>query len=683
MLASTGRGDCPGVRQSVQVEVESEPLTLQIGGATVRRLNIAVLAGTVSYVHSRLGYGGGMPSETRAPTSGLPRRRAVADRPALGGAARRRARGARHRPAPRPARRDVRGCWRRATSTLEDVPDFLEPTLRKFLPDPSHLKDMDAAVARLVRAVQQGERIVVFGDYDVDGATSSALLLRFFRAVGGNIGVYIPDRRKEGYGPNAPALLKLREEGAAVVVTVDCGVTAYEPLAEARKRRPRPDRDRSSPGRDRAARGASRSSIPTGSTTHSPHKQLAAVGVAFLLRRRRQPRAARGRLVRRRRGPSPTCGSGSTSWRWARCADVVPLTGVNRALVRQGLLVMAAARAMPGWRRWPTSRACSETPGAYHLGFMLGPRVNAGGRVGQADLGARLLSSDDAHEVGALALRLDEFNAERRAIEREVLDQAIARIEGLYGPDRKGLPAALVVESEGWHVGVIGIVASRLVERYGRPTFVIGMDGELGKGSGRSVRGVDLGAAVLAARQSGPAGERRRPRHGGGPHGGARARCPISRSSSTSGSRRSSAPRRAVRELGIDAALAPGAATQELVGMIERAGPFGAGNALPRFALTSVRVNYAQPVGEGHVRCTLVGAERGRVEAIAFRAGQSGARTRAARSGPADPACRRRAAASTATTAAKPCACRSTTPPRPRARSCADSACLISAGRSP
>ena len=180
---------------------------------------------------------------------------------------------------------------------------------------------------------------------------------------------------------------------------------------------------------------------------------------------------------------------------------------------------------MPGWPRWPTSRACSEAPGAYHLGFLLGPRVNAGGRVGQADLGARLLSSDDAHEVGALALRLDEFNAERRAIEREVLDQAIARIEGLYGPDRKGLPAALLVESEGWHVGVIGIVASRLVERYGRPAFVIGMDGELGKGSGRSVRGVDLGAAVLAARQSGPAGQRRRPRHGGRPHGGARARC--------------------------------------------------------------------------------------------------------------------------------------------------------------
>jgi single-stranded-DNA-specific exonuclease len=224
--------------------------------------------------------------------------------------------------------------------------------------------------------------------------------------------------------------------------------------------------------------------------------------------------------------------------------------------------------------------------------------------------------------VGALAIRLDEFNAERRAIEREVLDQAIARIEGLYGPDRKGLPAALVVESEGWHIGVIGIVASRLVERYGRPAFVIGMDGEVGKGSGRSVRGVDLGAAVLAARQSGLLVN-------GGGHAMAagltvaREQLPhlIHFLDQRLAPQLGAAP--AMRELGIDAALAPGAATQELVNMIERAGPFGAGNALPRFALTGVRVDYAQPVGEGHVRCTLVGHQRGRIDAIAFRAGQS------------------------------------------------------------
>ena len=502
---------------------------------------------------------------------------------------------------------------------LEGVPDFLEPTLRKFLPDPSHLKDMDLAVERLVRAGQQGERIVVFGDYDVDGATSSALLLRFFRAIGGNIGVYIPDRRKEGYGPNAPALLKLREEGASVVVTVDCGVTAYEPLTEARKA-----------GLDVVVIDHHQAELalpeafavvdPNRIDDQSPHKQLAAVGVAFLLcvGINRALRAAGWYGDAR---PEPDLRQWLDLVALGTVADVVPLTGVNRALVRQGLAVMQQRRN-PGLAALADVARLREPPGAYHLGFMLGPRVNAGGRVGQADLGARLLASDDVHEVGALAIRLDEFNAERRAIEREVLDQAIARIEGLYGPDRKGLPAALVVESEGWHIGVIGIVASRLVERYGRPAFVIGMDGEVGKGSGRSVRGVDLGAAVLAARQSG------RLINGGGHAMAAgltvaREQLPhlIRFLDERLAPQLGAAP--AVRELGIDAALAPGAATQELVGMIERAGPFGAGNALPRFALTGVRVDYAQPVGEGHVRCTLVGHQRGRIEAIAFRAGQS------------------------------------------------------------
>ena len=572
----------------------------------------------MSYVHSRLGYGGGMPSETRAPRAAflgveqsLTGRRWAArlgdERAALAIAQRHGLPDAMSRLL---AARDV---------DLEDVPDFLDPTLRKFLPDPSHLKDMDAAVARLVRAVRESERIVVFGDYDVDGATSSALLLRFFRAVGGNIGVYIPDRRREGYGPNAPALLKLRQEGAAVVVTVDCGVTAFEPLAEAKRA-----------GLDLIVIDHHQAEIalpeaiavvdPNRIDDASPHKQMAAVGVAFLL-------SVGVNRALREAGWYGADRSEPDLRQWldlvalGTVCDVVPLTGVNRALVRQGLLVMAQRRNA-GLAALADVARLKETPGAYHLGFMLGPRVNAGGRVGQADLGARLLSSDDAHEVGALALRLDEFNAERRAIERAVLDQAIGRIEGLYGPDRKGLPAALVVESEGWHVGVIGIVASRLVERYGRPTFVIGMDGELGKGSGRSVRGVDLGAAVIAARQSGLLVN-------GGGHAMA-AGLTVARSALPDlakflderiAPQLGEAP--AVRELGIDAALAPGAATQELVGMIERAGPFGAGNALPRFALTSVRVNYAQPVGEGHVRCTLIGAERGRVDAIAFRAGQT------------------------------------------------------------
>jgi single-stranded-DNA-specific exonuclease len=502
---------------------------------------------------------------------------------------------------------------------LDGVPDFLEPTLRKFLPDPLHLKDMDAAVARLVRAVQGGERIVVFGDYDVDGATSAALLLRFFRSVGGDAGFYIPDRRIEGYGPNTPALLKLRAEGAAVVVTVDCGVAAFEPLAEAR----RAGLDAIVVDHHLAEIGLPEATAvvdPNRVDDESPHKQLAAVGVAFLL-------AVGINRALREAGwygtgrPEPDLRQWLDLVALGTVCDVVPLTGVNRALVRQGLLVMAQRRNA-GLAALADMVRLKEPPGAYHLSFMLGPRVNAGGRVGQADLGVRLLSSDDPHEVGALALRLDEFNAERRVLERDVLDQAIGRIEGLYGPDRKGLPAALVVESEGWHVGVIGIVASRLVERYGRPAFVIGMDGDLGKGSGRSVKGVDLGAAVIAARQAGLL-------LNGGGHAMA-AGLTVTRAALPElaaflaeriAPQLGAAP--LMRELGIDAALAPGAATQELVGMIERAGPFGAGNALPRFALPSVRVNHAQPVGEGHVRCSLIGAERSRIEAIAFRAGQT------------------------------------------------------------
>ncbi|MDP2375237.1 single-stranded-DNA-specific exonuclease RecJ [Reyranella sp.] len=502
---------------------------------------------------------------------------------------------------------------------LDSVTDFLEPTLRRFLPDPSHLKDMDTAVQRLVRAVQGSERIVVFGDYDVDGATSSALLLRFFRSIGGNIGVYIPDRRKEGYGPNTAALLKLKAEGAAVVVTVDCGVTAFEPLADAKRA-----------GLDAIVIDHHMAEIalpdaiavvdPNRVDEASPHKQMAAVGVAFLLAVGVN-RALRDADWYGESRPEPDLRQWLDLVALGTVCDVVPLTGVNRALVRHGLKVMADRRNL-GLAALADVARLKEAPGAYHLGFLLGPRVNAGGRVGQADLGARLLSSDDPHEVGALALRLDEFNAERRAIEHEVLDQAISRVEGLYGPDRKGLPAALVIESDGWHVGVIGIVASRLVERYGRPAFVIGLDGDLGKGSGRSVRGVDLGAAVIAARQAGLLVN-------GGGHAMA-AGLTVTREALPYLARflderiapqLGAAP--SVRELGIDAALAPAAATQELVDMIERVGPFGAGNALPRFVLMSVRVSYAQTVGEGHVRCTLVGAERGRVEAIAFRANQT------------------------------------------------------------
>ena len=311
---------------------------------------------------------------------------------------------------------------------VDEARRYLDPRLRDLMPDPATLTDAETAARRLAAAVERREAVAIFGDYDVDGATSAALLLRFFRGVGGIIDVYIPDRRKEGYGPNATALVKIKEEGASVVVTVDCGVTAFEPLAEARR-----------VGLDLIVIDHHMAEIalpeaiavvdPNRLDESSPHRQLAAVGVAFLL-------AVGVNRALREAGwygtsrPEPDLRQWLDLVALGTVCDVVPLVGVNRALVRQGLQVMAQRRNAALAALADVARL-KEPPGAYHLCFLLGPRVNAGGRVGQADLGARLLSSDDPHEVGALALRLDEFNAERRAIEREVLDQAIARIEAL------------------------------------------------------------------------------------------------------------------------------------------------------------------------------------------------------------------------------------------------------------
>ena len=404
---------------------------------------------------------------------------------------------------------------------LEGVPDFLDPTLRKFLPDPLHLKDMDAAVARLVRAVRAGERIVVFGDYDVDGATSSALLLRFFRSVGGNIGVYIPDRRKEGYGPNAPALLKLKQEGADVVVTVDCGVTAFEPLAEARRA-----------GLDLIVIDHHQAEIalpeaiavvdPNRIDDASPHKQMAAVGVAFLLcvGVNRALREA-GWYGRHSQRPEPDLRQWLDLVALGTVCDVVPLTGVNRALVRQGLLVMAQRRNA-GLAALADVARLNETPGAYHLGFMLGPRVNAGGRVGQADLGARLLSSDDPHEVGALA------RAARRVQRRAPRHRARGARPG-DRPHRGTLRARPQGPARGAGGRERGLACRR--------------DRHRGQPAGRALRPAGLrdrhgwrpgqGLGPLGARRRSrrggdrrppvrPAGERRRPRHGGRPHRGAK-----------------------------------------------------------------------------------------------------------------------------------------------------------------
>jgi len=493
--------------------------------------------------------------------------------------------------------------------SLEQAERFLHPTLRDDLPDPGHLRGMDAAVARLTRAVAEGEIIAVFGDYDVDGATSAALLQRFLMAVGGRVRVYIPDRQREGYGPNAPALLRLKAEGAAVVITVDCGVTAHAPLAAA-----------ADAGLDvivvdhhiaEPALPAALAIInPNRLDETSPHGVLAAVGVTFLLVVALNRALREGGWYASR--PVPDLLQWLDLVALGTICDVVPLTGVNRALVAQGLRVLQR-RGNLGLAALADAAALGERLDCYHAGFILGPRVNAGGRVGEADLGARLLATDDPDEAKMLAQRLDALNAERREIEARVLAQAIEQVEA------DPAHPLVFVAGEGWHPGVIGIVASRLKERYNRPACVVAVSQGIGKGSGRSVPGVALGAAVIAARQAGLLVN-------GGGH--AMAAGFTVETAKLTALRDFLAERIAAAlgdgdvkpELGIDGLLAADAATPDLVALLERLGPFGAGNSEPRFALPNLRVLRADIVGGQHVRCVLGdGGGSARLKAIAFR----------------------------------------------------------------
>ncbi len=487
---------------------------------------------------------------------------------------------------------------------------FLAPTLRDGLPDPSHLKDMDKAVARLVAAITQGETIAVFGDYDVDGATSSALLRRFIAAAGGKVTIYIPDRQREGYGPNAPALLKLKAQGAGVAVTVDCGITAHAALDEAAAAGLDVvvvDHHLGEPALPRACAVID----PNRIDEESPHGVLAAVGVTFLLV------AGINRALRQagwyETRPEPDLLQWLDLVALGTVCDVVPLTGVNRVLVAQGLKVMRR-RGNIGLAALGDAASVGERIDAYHAGFILGPRVNAGGRVGEADLGARLLSTDDPDEARALAARLHALNAERREIEALVLAQAIEQVE--RGPAQ----ALVFAAGADWHPGVIGIVASRLKERYNRPACVVALNDGIGRGSGRSVPGLALGPTVIAAHQAGLL-------LNGGGHAMAAGFTVDEKNLAALrdflAARAAAALGEAepVPELSIDGALAAGAATPELAALIEQIGPFGTGNAEPRFVLPNLRVVRADIVGTEHVRCVLGdGAGKARLKGIAFRA---------------------------------------------------------------
>ena len=492
---------------------------------------------------------------------------------------------------------------------LEQAGGFLNPTLKDLLPDPSRLKAMDDGAGRLARAIMEGEKIGIFGDYDVDGATSAALLTRFFKAVGGRSVSYIPDRLKEGYGPNTPALMKLKEGGATVVITVDCGTAAYQPLQAA-----------AGAGLDLIVvdHHEAEAKLPPATAIINPNRldddsglgQLAAVGVAFLLA------VAVNRALRSagwyESRPEPDL----TVWldlvALGTVCDVVPLTGVNRALVAQGLKVMAG-RNNTGLRALADVAGLTEAPGTYHAGFVLGPRINAGGRIGAADLGTRLLGTDDDAEAQEIAHRLDELNKERRGIEARVLKAAMAEAEKA-GDD---LGPLILAAGDGWHPGVIGIVAGRLKERFNRPACVVALDGERGTGSGRSISGVDLGAAVIAACQSGILVK----------GGGHKMACGFTVERNRLDDLKAFLTERVavmVGEKGIqpslylDGAMKPAAANLGLLETLQQIGPFGSGNPEPRFVIPAARLSYAAVAGDNHVRGTIVGEEGGRLAAISF-----------------------------------------------------------------
>lgn len=495
----------------------------------------------------------------------------------------------------------------------KDAELFLNPALKVQLPDPGHLKDMERGAGRIADAIEAGEGIAVFGDYDVDGATSSALLARFCRALGTEIETYIPDRIKEGYGPNRAAMLALGARGAKVIITVDCGVSAFEPLKAA-----------SDAGIDvvvvdhhvAEARLPEALAVinPNRLDDDSPHKQLAAVGVAFLLV------VAVNRALRKRgfysSRPEPDLMGWLDLVALGTVCDQVPLTGVNRALVAQGLKVLAR-RTNPGLVALADVAGLDTRPEAWHLGFMLGPRINAGGRVGRPGLGAGLLACDDPAAAKGMAQELDAFNVERREIEALVLADALAQAES----GGAGAGDLVFVAGVGWHPGVIGIVASRIGERMRRPVCVVAIDGDVAKGSGRSIAGIDLGAAVIAARQEGLL-------INGGGHAMAAgftvARDRLGALEEYLGVRIAAQHVARGEEVGRtlfhDGAISVGGATTELVERIKALAPFGSGNSEPRFVLPSVTVAKAEIVGENHLRLFVRGQDGGRIKAMAFRA---------------------------------------------------------------
>jgi single-stranded-DNA-specific exonuclease len=498
---------------------------------------------------------------------------------------------------------------------VDAVDAFLDPTIKRSMPDPNVLTAMPEAAARLADAADRAETVAIFGDYDVDGATSAALLTRFLRFAGIEPIIHIPDRLFEGYGPNVEAVRALAGQGATLLVAVDCGTTSIEPLQEARTL-----------GVDVVVidHHQADEALPPAVAIVNPNRRddlsglghLAAVGLTFMTV------VAVNRLLRQRGfwstgRPEPDLRDLLDDVALGTVADVVPLIGLNRAFVNKGLIALRR-RVRAGPTSLMDVARLSGPPEAWHLGFLLGPRINAGGRIGRADLGARLLIEDDPIEAAKIAAELDRLNRERQALELATLAQAEAEAMAALGIEEKG--AVVITAAEGWHPGVVGLVAARLKEKFGRPAFAIALKpGGIGTGSGRSISGVDIGRAVRRAVTEGLLLK-------GGGHAMAAgltvrkgALAELRAFLETALEHDVAASRRA-HGLLIDGAVSAAAANSDLVAMIGRAGPFGSGNPEPVIALPAHTLSYADAVGQAHMRARLKSGDGSYVNAIAFRA---------------------------------------------------------------
>ncbi|MDE1973955.1 MAG: single-stranded-DNA-specific exonuclease RecJ [Hyphomicrobiales bacterium] len=498
---------------------------------------------------------------------------------------------------------------------VDAVEAFLDPAIKRSMPDPNVLTAMPDAAVRLADAIVRGESVAIFGDYDVDGATSAALLVRFLRRAGIEPLVHIPDRLFEGYGPNVEAIRSLAARGATLIVTVDCGTTSIEPLTHA-----------ATLGVDVVVVDHHQADevLPPAVAIVNPNRRddlsglghLAAVGLTFMTV------VATNRELRRRgfwtgERAEPDLLSFLDDVALGTVADVVPLIGLNRAFVAKGLIALRRRQRVGHTSLMDVARL-NGPPQAWHLGFLLGPRINAGGRIGRADLGVRLLIEDDPDAAAKIAAELDRLNRERQVIELETVTQAEAEAMAALGLEDKG--AVVVTAAEGWHPGVVGLVAARLKEKFGRPAFAIALEpGGVGTGSGRSIPGVDIGRAVQRAVAEGLIEK-------GGGHAMAAgvtlrkaALAPLRAFLETTLAPDVAVARRA-NGLLIDGAISGSAANADLVAMIERAGPFGSGNPEPVIALPAHTVVYAEEVGQAHVRARFKSADGAFVNAIAFRA---------------------------------------------------------------